>query len=147
MPADKPTGKIVTHIVGGNYSKIFKIQKCSSWQARLLFLCNFVCYYVFITYPCCFFRLIKRFFDWRWSYGKCMLILVSRVLRQEWTFHPCPYDFFQILLVYFCWLRNALVLCQLLNEVLSTQYFQLWGEVWSGSYHLRTVSFLGFGAK
>lgn len=36
MPADKPTGKTVTHIVGGNYSNIFKIQKCSSWQARLV---------------------------------------------------------------------------------------------------------------
>lgn len=45
MIADKPTGKIVTHIVGGNYSKI-KIQKCSLWQARLLYLSNFVCYYV-----------------------------------------------------------------------------------------------------
>lgn len=136
MIADKPTGKIVTHIVGGNYSKIFKIQKCSSWQARLLYLSNFVCYCVFITNPCCFFRLIKRFFDWRWSYGKCMLILVSRVLRQEWTikFHPCPYDFFQILLVYFCWLRNALVLCQLLNEVLSMRKFDL-EVITCGQFH------------
>ena len=78
-----------------------------------------------------------------------MLIVVVRVLCQERSIlcGLCSYDFCKVLLLYSYSLRNTLVVCQCLNDVLSKQCLQLWREAWNGYYHKQAIYFLNLMSK